>query len=79
MSPRKGRPKVDEPKDIRFSIRIDDDTNKKLDDYCEKNGITKAEAIRKGIHLLLSQKNRALPPWKSSKRSINEEYPLKIL
>ena len=40
MSPRKGRPKVDEPKDIRFSIRIDDDTNKKLDDYCEKNGIT---------------------------------------
>ncbi|WP_296831566.1 ribbon-helix-helix domain-containing protein [Marvinbryantia sp.] len=56
MSPRKGRPKVDEPKDIRFSIRIDDDTNKKLDDYCEKNGITKAEAIRKGIHLLLSQK-----------------------
>ena len=56
MSLRKGRPKVDEPKDIRFSIRIDDDTNKKLDDYCEKNGITKAEAIRKGIHLLLSQK-----------------------
>lgn len=56
MSPRTGRPKVDEPKDIRFSIRIDDDTNKKLDDYCEKNGIAKAEAIRKGIHLLLSQK-----------------------
>lgn len=60
MSPRKGRPKVDEPKDIRFSIRIDDDTNKKLDDYCEKNGITKAEAIRKGIHLLLSQKEQSV-------------------
>jgi len=56
MSPRTGRPKVDEPKDIRFSIRIDNDTNKKLDVYCEENGITKAEAIRKGIHLLLSQK-----------------------
>ena len=56
MSPRTGRPKVDEPKDIRFSIRIDDDTNKKLDIYCEENGITKAEAIRQGIHLLLSQK-----------------------
>lgn len=56
MSPRTGRPKVNEPKDIRFSIRIDDDTNRKLDDYCEKNEITKAEAIRKGIHLLLSQK-----------------------
>lgn len=56
MSPRTGRPKVDEPKDIRFSIRIDEDTNKKLDIYCEEHGITKAEAIRKGIHLLLSNK-----------------------
>lgn len=56
MSPRTGRPKVNEPKDIRFSIRIDDDTNKKLAVYCEKNGITKAEAIRKGIQLLLFTK-----------------------
>ena len=56
MSPRTGRPKVDEPKDIRFSIRIDEETNKKLDNYCEENNITKAEAIRTGIHLLLSQK-----------------------
>lgn len=55
MSPKTGRPKVDEPKDIRFSIRINDETNKKLDIYCEVNGITKAEAIRKGIDLLLSQ------------------------
>lgn len=56
MSPRTGRPKVDEPKDIRFSIRIDNDTNEKLDAYCERNKITKAEAIRQGIHLLLSPK-----------------------
>lgn len=56
MSPRLGRPKVDEPKGIRFSIRIDEDTNSKLDVYCKQNGITKAEAIRKGIYLLLGQK-----------------------
>lgn len=56
MSPRTGRPKVDEPKDIRFSIRIDKDTNKRLDAYCEEKNINKAEAIRKGIHLLLGQK-----------------------
>lgn len=56
MSPRTGRPKVNEPKDIRFSIRIDKDINEKLDVYCEENNITKAEAIRKGIYLLLSQK-----------------------
>ena len=56
MNPRIGRPKVDESKDIRFSIRIDNDTNEKLDAYCEKHKITKAEAIRQGIHLLLEQK-----------------------
>lgn len=56
MSPRTGRPKVDEPKDIRFSIRIDEETNRKLDIYCKENGITKAMAIRRGIYLLLGQK-----------------------
>ena len=55
MSPRTGRPKVNEPKDIRFSIRIDNITSKKLDIYCEDKKITRAEAIRKGIYLLLSQ------------------------
>lgn len=56
MSPRTGRPKVEEPKGIRFSIRIDTITNQQLDIYCFENGITKAEAIRKGISLLLGQK-----------------------
>lgn len=56
VSSQAGRPKVDKPKDIRFSIRIDNDTNKKLDIYCEEHGITKAEAIRQGIHLVLEQK-----------------------
>lgn len=55
MSPRTGRPKVDAPKDIRFSIRIDNETSEKLDIYCKEKGITKAEAIRKGIHLLLGK------------------------
>ena len=54
MSPA-GRPKVDNPKQARFSIRLDADTEKKLVQYCEKHCITKGEAIRQGIHLLLSQ------------------------
>lgn len=29
----------------------------KLKNYCEENGITKGEAIRKGIDLLLEEKN----------------------
>lgn len=56
MSPRTGRPKAEEPKDIRFSIRIDKETDKKLDEYCKTKDITKAQAIRKGIFLLLEQK-----------------------
>ncbi len=54
MSP-VGRPKAENPKAIRYSIRIDDETEQKLHEYCKKHGITKGEAIRQGIHLLLKQ------------------------
>ena len=49
MSPRTGRPKVDNKKDIRFSIRLDADINKALESYCEKHNEIKAEVIRKAI------------------------------
>lgn len=55
MSPRTGRPRADNPKRNDVKVRLDDETSKKLDDYCAQNGITRAEAIRKGIHLLLMQ------------------------
>lgn len=56
MSPRTGRPKAEKPKDIRFSIRIDVETEEKLKEYCIKNNITKGEAIRQGICLILNKK-----------------------
>lgn len=56
MSPRTGRPKVENPKTNDLKVRIDDDTMKKLDSYCLENNITRAEAIRRGIHLLLGNK-----------------------
>jgi len=55
MSPA-GRPKSDNPKHTRFSIRIDADTERLLESYCKEHGITKGEAIRQGIYLLLAQK-----------------------
>lgn len=55
MSPRTGRPKADNPKRNDVKVRLDDETSKKLDEYCEKNNITRAEAIRKGIHLLFAK------------------------
>ena len=46
---------TDSPKVNDVKVRLNDEMHKKLLEYCEKNNITKAEAIRQGIHLLLSQ------------------------
>ena len=54
MSP-VGRPKAEKPKDVRYSIRLDAETEQRLQKYCEAHGITKGEAIRRGIHLLLGK------------------------
>lgn len=56
MSPRTGRPKTDNPINIRTSVRLDAETDKKLMEYCKKHSLTKGEAIRKGVHLLLKDK-----------------------
>lgn len=56
LSPRTGRPKVDNPINIRTSVRLDKETDAKLNKYCIRNGITKGEAIRKGVYLLLEEK-----------------------
>lgn len=54
--PRTGRPKVDHPKEIRYSIRLDAETESRLQQYCNEKGITKGAAIRQGINLLLDKK-----------------------
>ena len=54
LSPRTGRPKADNPKNIRYSICIDSDTETRLQDYCLRFGVTKGEAIREAILLLLA-------------------------
>ncbi len=55
MSPRTGRPKEENPKNVDVKIRIDEQTNFKLLDYCSKHQITRVEAIRQGIHLILKE------------------------
>lgn len=56
MSPRTGRPKSENPKNIDIKIRIDEDTNVKLLEYAKENKITRVEAIRRGISKILSKK-----------------------
>lgn len=55
MSPRTGRPKAENPKSKDIKVRIDAETERKLDEYCEKSNVTRAEAIRRGIYLLLEK------------------------
>ena len=54
--PRTGRPKAENPKTISHTIRLDAETEKELQAYCKKHGISKGEAIRQGIHLLIGKK-----------------------
>lgn len=55
MAPKAGRPKLENPKDVDVKVRFDKELNAKLLQYCQKHDITRTEAIRRGVHLLLSQ------------------------
>lgn len=55
MSPRTGRPKVDNPKTIEVKARIDMETNERLVDYCKKNNTTKTEVVREGIEKVIKK------------------------
>lgn len=56
MSPRTGRPKSDNPKGVRFSIRLDDVTFQALKQKCEREQRTVAEVIREAIVNYLNEK-----------------------
>lgn len=56
MSPRTGRPKANKPKCIDVKVRFDEDMNNALISYCNENSLTRTEAIRKAVSLLLSSK-----------------------
>lgn len=50
-----GRPKSENPKDIEVKVRIESDINNELLEYCKKENITRAEAIRRGIRKILGK------------------------
>ncbi len=49
MSPRTGRPKTDNPKDIQLKIRADKKTIEDLDFCCGRLNKTRSDIIRMGI------------------------------
>lgn len=55
MSPRTGRPRIGKEKlDVDVKVRFDKELNAKLLDYCNRHNISRTEAIRQGVHLLLA-------------------------
>ncbi len=48
-----GRPKGENNKDCICSIRIDEKTLKRLEEYCKKMHVAKSEAVREAIDLLV--------------------------
>lgn len=55
MSPKIGRP-TDAPKHERITVRIDEETKAALDEYCKRKNVDKAEAVRRGIKRLKTEK-----------------------
>ena len=79
MSPRTGRPKVENPKSNDVKVRLDEKTTIELNKYCLEHGITRAEAIRRGIHLLLgTKKEQSTITWRYlttlKRRFLSMEY-----
>lgn len=56
MSPQIGRPKSNNPLSVEVKARIDVQTNKRLNEYCEKTGKTRTEVVRIGIDKVLNEK-----------------------
>lgn len=48
MSPRTGRP-TDQRKEHDLKVRVTPEQHEKIVDYAEKNGVTKAETVRRAI------------------------------
>ena len=52
-----GRPKSDDPKAERVTVRFQADKLDRLNAYAEKMGLTKTEVLSQALELLLDQEN----------------------
>ena len=55
LSPKTGRPKLEKPKITSLHVRLDEETTKRLVEYCEEHKIKRIDAIRQGVCLLLAK------------------------
>ena len=55
LSPRTGRPPIDNPRNIRFTARLTQDEANDLQDCADKLEISRTEVVVKGIELVKSK------------------------
>lgn len=48
-----GRPRLDNPKSNKISVRFSDEEKKILESYAEAHGLTKAQVLKSGFELLV--------------------------
>ncbi len=47
-----GRPPSENPKNMRVDVRLTEEEMKLLDEYCQKEGVSRPQALRNGIRAL---------------------------
>lgn len=55
MSPRTGRPPIDNPRSERITVRLGNEESNILNEYCQQEKTERAEAIRRGIKKLVPE------------------------
>lgn len=53
-----GRPKIDNPKVNKISVRLSNEEHEKLVEFAKAHSMTKAEAFKKGLELCMSSANK---------------------
>ena len=58
MSPRTGRPPIENPKSVKMNIRISEETAKDLQECAEALKISRVNVIEKGIKMVKEEKKK---------------------
>ena len=50
-----GRPKLDDPKSNKVSMRLSEEELKRFEAYAKRHGLSKADTLRKAVNELISK------------------------
>lgn len=53
---KRGRPEVEEPKNVKVGFRVSEEEQKRLVAYCEKMNLTQSQVLKEALELLYKTK-----------------------